>query len=169
MEGLADAVANADSPYAIIAIALIGLYALGWRWGGKMIERMDENTKLTRSAKNEAANAAIKADNAADKAAGVAQSILTNHGSKNLGDAVDRITEWLLQHMQESKYGMDQLHTLQSVVVASALESENIRSDFTDRLQNIDDLIEEINGRLNKLDPPLRIDETTRPTDLRKL
>jgi len=138
---MAGVVAAADSPYSIIAIALIGLYALGWRWGGKMLDKMDRNTRLTEEAKSVAVEAK-------DKAKKIQESIVTNHGSKNLGDAVDRLTTWLLEHIEDSKEGREQLSTLQQVAVATALETGQVRQDFTDRLVGIDDVLEGLTHRL---------------------
>jgi hypothetical protein len=138
---MAGVVAAADSPYAIIAIALIGLYALGWRWGGKMLDQMTRNTRLTEEAKTVAVEAK-------QKVAKVQESIVTNHGSKNLGDAVDRLTTWLLEHIEDSKHGHEQLRTLQQVVVASAIETDQVRADFTERLVGIDDILEAVQHRL---------------------
>lgn len=141
MDNLADAVAAADSPYALIAIALIGLYALGWRWGGKMLDNMRENTKVTRESK-------VIAEDAKAIAEDVAEQIVTNHGSKNLGDAVDRITEWLITHMEEARHSDEQLRTLQSAFLARVIEIDHAREQVVNRFTGIDELLEELNRRL---------------------
>lgn len=152
MDGLAGVVGAADSPYAIIAIALIGLYALGWRWGGKMLDRMDENARMAKVAA-ETAKASQKVGlEAKEIAAGVAEAIVTNHGSRNLGDAVDRITAWLIQHMDESKEGISQLHALQQAVLTAAVETEQVRADITKRFTTIDKQLESVDVRLFELE-----------------
>lgn len=145
MDALANAVSNVDSPYSLIALAIVGMYALLWRWGGKMLDAVKENTRLTKENK-------VVAVEAKAKAANIEKSIITNHGSKNLGDAVDRLTAWLLEHMEESKHGLDQLHTLQSVVVASAVESEEVRNRIVERFTEVDELLERLEKRLTEIE-----------------
>lgn len=151
-DGLAEVVDAADSAYALFAIAMIGMFALAWRWGGKLLDKLAENTRVTKESKEVAVEAK-------KIATGVAESIVTNHGSKNLGDAVDRITAWLVQHMEESRHTNEQLHTLQSVAVASAIESDAARERITERFTDIDDVLDAIKKRLANLekntDPPL--------------
>ena len=72
MDSLAQAVQAADGPWPVLAIALIGLYALFWKFGNQLLT-------LTKEVHSEAKN--------------VSDSIVTNHGSKNIGDAIDRLTE----------------------------------------------------------------------------
>lgn len=88
MDWVGDVVAAADSGWAITAIFLIGLYVLLWKYGGELIRALRANTEMTKKA--------------AEVTEGVAESIVTNHGSKNLGDAIDRLTEWVAQHMIDS-------------------------------------------------------------------
>lgn len=79
MESLAEAVKAADGPWPVLAIAIIGLYVLVWRFGGRLIALALEGNLTAAAAHKEVQQ--------------VAESIVTNHGSKNLGDAVDRLTE----------------------------------------------------------------------------
>lgn len=88
MEGLGDIVEAADSAWAITAIALLGIFALLWKYGGEILKLTRENAEVAK------VNAEVTQ--------GVAESIVTNHGSRNLGDAIDRLTEWMLQHMEDS-------------------------------------------------------------------
>lgn len=78
MDGISEIVEAADSGWALAAIFLIGIYLLLWKYGGEMLRLSRENNLVTKN---------------------VADSIVTNHGSKNLGDAVDRLTEsvWSVQ------------------------------------------------------------------------
>lgn len=66
---LVEAVGNSWS--AIALVVLIGLFLLLWKFGRDIIKALQENTRKT------------------DR---IQASIKTNHGSKNIGDAVDRLT-----------------------------------------------------------------------------
>lgn len=72
MDALAQAVEAADGPWPVLAIALIGLYALFWKFGNQILVAVREGHAETKQ---------------------ISESIVTNHGSKNIGDAVDRLTE----------------------------------------------------------------------------
>lgn len=60
-----------DSWAAIVLLVLIGLFLLLWKYGRDLIKAVQANTKTTNH---------------------ISKSIITNHGSKNIGDAVDRLT-----------------------------------------------------------------------------
>lgn len=72
MDSLVEAVQAADGPWPVLAIAIIGLYVLVWRFGGRLITLLQAQHVETKN---------------------ISDSIITNHGSKNIGDAVDRLTE----------------------------------------------------------------------------
>lgn len=69
----------ADSGWALAAIFLLGIYALLWKFGRELLELARTNQQVAQ-------------DNH-QKTTEITESIRTNHGSKNLGDAVDRLTE----------------------------------------------------------------------------
>lgn len=79
MDPLVEAVEAADGPWPVLAIAIIGLYVLVWRFGGKILLLAQEGNRTAAAAHQ--------------RVEYVAESIVTNHGSKNLGEAVDRLTE----------------------------------------------------------------------------
>lgn len=83
MDSLVDAIEAADGPWPVVAIAIIGLYLIIWRYGAKILELLRENRHV--------------AHEAAQKANQIANSIKTNHGSESLGDAVDKLTEGVNQ------------------------------------------------------------------------
>ena len=98
MDPLVQAVEAADSGWAVLSIAIIGIYVLLWRFGGQLLS-------LSRDSNRVAKEAHAKVED-------VQQSIITNHGSKNMGDAIDRITEVLQVMSAESQ---SQLATIQKV------------------------------------------------------
>lgn len=79
MDSLVDAIEAADGPWPVVAIFIIGLYLMIWRYGGPMLSLMRENNALAKDAHT--------------KAQEIATSIETNHGSKSIGDAVDKLTD----------------------------------------------------------------------------
>lgn len=105
MDWLAEVVQAADSGWAITAIFLLGIYVLLWKFGGEVLQLVrDINTTAHHANKTAVANKKQVED--------IATSIVTNHGSKNLGDAVDRITEWMLSHMAETREANEKLTAL---------------------------------------------------------
>lgn len=66
---LIEAVGNSWS--AIALLILIGCFLLLWKYGRDLIKAVQANTKTTDH---------------------ISASIRTNHGSKNIGDAIDRLT-----------------------------------------------------------------------------
>ena len=66
---LIDAVGSSWS--AIALLVLIGLFLLLWKFGRDIIKALRDNTSKTER---------------------IQASIKTNHGSKNIGDAIDRLT-----------------------------------------------------------------------------
>lgn len=77
-DSFADAVQAADDGWAVLAIAIIGLYVLLWRFGGQMLA-------LARDTND-------KANSTHEKTDKITSAIITNHASKNIGDAIDKIT-----------------------------------------------------------------------------
>ena len=74
MDGAASIIEAVDSPYSLTTVLVLVIGAFGWRWGGKMLDALHENTQVTKEAKA----VAVEAKEVAD---GVATSIITNHGS----------------------------------------------------------------------------------------
>ena len=75
MDQAASIIEAASSPWGIVALLVLGFFALMWKFGNQLIELLKQNREV-----GERLETAIK----------------TNHGSKNLGDAVDRLTTWAM-------------------------------------------------------------------------
>lgn len=129
MDSLARAVEAADSGWPVVAIAVIGLYLLLWKFGDKLLVALRENTAHTVAAKE-------IAQDAKDVADGVAKDIVTNHGSKNLGDAIDRLTEWTLTNMEEGREGRRQVRDLQTAFLTYVIENDKRAAAIEARLQD---------------------------------
>lgn len=87
LDGLSRLIESTDSLRGLLILFLVGLFALVWRFGNKILDLLKTNSADT---------------------AHVRQAIVTNHGSRNLGDAVDRITDRLMR-MQDSQDNTDAL------------------------------------------------------------
>lgn len=68
--------ADIDNPYTAGAVVIAATLALLWRFLDKKLQSV-----------------ASRADDAVNNTAVIREEIRTNHGSKNLGDAIDRLTE----------------------------------------------------------------------------
>jgi hypothetical protein len=88
MEHVDDILGAASSPWGLVALLLLGFFALTWKYGHEILATMRE----VRSAARDTHDVAKK----------VEQSIVTNHGSKNIGDAIDRLTGWYMDHQEEA-------------------------------------------------------------------
>lgn len=105
MDTLLKAVEAADGPWPVLAIFIIGLYVLVWRYGGALLAIVRANTEV-------AAQANAKADQ-------ISAAIVTNHGSANLGEAVDRLYEELT-----GLRGEFTAHLAQAVQLLAAQQSQ---------------------------------------------
>lgn len=78
MDALARAIEAADSGWAVLAIFIIGLYVLVWKYGGQMLALVKDSNHVANQAHEEVKQ--------------ITKSIITNHDSRNIGDAIDKIT-----------------------------------------------------------------------------
>lgn len=88
MESLAQAVEAADGVWPVLAIFIIGLYVLIWKFGGTLLVNIRKNG-------NEGREASMVAQDVLAETQQIAKNIVTNHGSRNIGHAIDMITELL--------------------------------------------------------------------------
>lgn len=127
-EGLAGVLQAADSPWAIVALVLLGSFALLWKFGGELLTLTRENNTVAKEAHSVAKDAKSKADE-------ISSNIITNHGSKNLGDAIDRLTEWMLVHMHEQRETDTALSDMRAELVLhiaeGAISLEKVRTALT--------------------------------------
>lgn len=95
MDELLKAASGIDSAWPVLAIAIAGLYVLAWKFGGQVL-------------------AVVQASHSETKA--ISESIITNHGSKNIGDAIDRLTEHLTElHGEFTSHALDVDERLQKL------------------------------------------------------
>lgn len=69
--GLTDVLGAVDGPWALLALITIGVFYLLNKFGNSILALLKVNAEKTEQ---------------------IQQSIITNHGSANIGDAVDRLT-----------------------------------------------------------------------------
>lgn len=75
--GLIDAV---DSGYGLIALLIIGIFATIWKFGSEILATVRDSNEIAKESHS--------------VTTGIEKSIITNHGSKNIGDAIDRLTSY---------------------------------------------------------------------------
>jgi hypothetical protein len=114
MENLADILKAVDSPMPLVALLILGFYALLWRYGKEIIGLLRETKQ-----------AAVETR---DTAADVQTSIITNHGSKNIGDAIDRLTGWQMDQQEQDEVDRLLLRTVSEKLDIHISESEPIRA-----------------------------------------
>jgi hypothetical protein len=87
VDAIAEIIGAVDTPLGLLALVIIGFFALAWKIGKEIITALRE----------------IRVEQAATKTQvdHVSSSIVTNHGSKNIGDAVDRLTGWFMDSETE--------------------------------------------------------------------
>lgn len=85
----------ADSGWPVVALFVVILGGLGWKYGAELLRITKQNQELAMSSQNVALANKRETEHISD-------AIITNHGSKNIGDAIDRLTEWMAVHMVES-------------------------------------------------------------------
>lgn len=137
MESLVDAVAEADSWHSLVAIGLIGLFVMLWRWGGRLLDLVQQVLHVTEQAAQDASDAREQVDR-------VASSIVTNHGSKNLGESVDRITEWLVQHMEEARHRDEMLADLQRAFLSKMVEGDHRHELLSEKVVAVVESVERL-------------------------
>lgn len=94
MDAVADIIGAVDTPLGLLALVIIGFFALAWKFGNSLISLLKEIRVEQSSAKALVVEADKKMEH-------VQQAIITNHGSKNIGDAVDRLTGWFMDSETE--------------------------------------------------------------------
>jgi hypothetical protein len=87
VDAIADIIGAVDTPLGLLALVIIGFFALAWKFGKEIISAL-------REIRTEQAAVRAEVDMTKSVAEHVKTSIITNHGSKNIGDAIDRLTGW---------------------------------------------------------------------------
>lgn len=81
MEHVAAVLEASDSPWGVLALVVLGAYAFMWKFGKEILATVRETKTVAKD---------------------VQTSIITNHGSKNLGDAIDRLTGWVMDDREQA-------------------------------------------------------------------
>lgn len=104
-ETILKAAQSVDDGWSVLALFIVCTAVLAWKFGGTLLELVE----LTKAGNQVAVEAR-------DKAAEIGNSIKTNHGSKSLGDAVDRLTEemWAVRAEQAEMRGILNEHLASS-------------------------------------------------------
>ena len=94
MDAIADIIDSVDTPMGLLALIIIGLFALAWKFGKEILATLKEIRVEQTATKTKLEDTKTQVEH-------VSSSIITNHGSKNIGDAVDRLTGWFMDSETE--------------------------------------------------------------------
>jgi hypothetical protein len=144
-EQLKELIESGDSAWKVLTIFLLGIYLLLWKYGGELVKLARENNATSKQSHRVAEEARKTAVEVRQEARQISKNIVTNHGSKNLGDAIDRITEWMLVHMQEQRES-DRLQGELRRELALHLAEVGLDRD------RITEMFAELDDRLNKIE-----------------
>jgi hypothetical protein len=144
MDWVEGVVNSGDSAWKVFTIFLIGIYVLLWKYGGELVKLARENNTEAKQAHRVARTASETAVEVRNEARQISKNIVTNHGSKNLGDAIDRITEWMLTHMKEQRDSDSQISELRRELALHLAEGGDRHELMAERFAEIDDRIAKI-------------------------
>lgn len=129
MSELKELLSVVDSGWAAIALLILALAYLLDKHGGRLLALAAENLEVSKSNAEVAEAARSDAAVAREKAEQISHDIITNHGSKNLGDAIDRLTEWvaaLKLQSESTREVVDKLGEGQETLYYKQVETDNL-------------------------------------------
>jgi hypothetical protein len=126
MDPLARAVEAANGPWPVLAIFILCFSVLTWKLAIPLLRMTRESHEATEQIK---------------------QDIVTNHGSKNIGDAIDRLTEWMLQHLEESRTEAAQVADLRREFVVHLVDSGESKAGVTEALARLDERLGQLENK----------------------
>lgn len=144
MKDLASVLDAIDHPGAVFGILAIGLYLLLWKYGGELLKLSRRNSAIIRESHEIAKEARDVAVSAETKVDDIGTAIVTNHGSKNLGDAIDRLTEWMMLHMRESRASDERMAQLRQEVILHLASAGVAEEKIAQALADLDERMNRI-------------------------
>lgn len=127
MDSLVNAVEAADGVWPVVAIAIIGLYVLIYRFGGQLLTHVKENTEITQAA--------------SEKATEISENISTNHDSTGIGHAVDLLTDAISELRSEVQTVRGEAQVTRREAQSTREEVLGLRADFTTHLKQARELV----------------------------
>lgn len=137
MKDLVDAVRAADSVWPVLAILLLGLYVLLWRFGDKILWSLAQNHEEASGARQEVSDL---------------QLALTTESGDHLGQSLDKLTKIVTDHIATSE--LNQHHTGEEVrllrrevalqTMAATANQAKVQAQFVDvshKLTKLDDRV----------------------------
>lgn len=120
MGDVAGIIGAVDTPLGLLALVIIGFFALAWKFGKEIISAL-------REIRVQQAETKTQVDH-------VSASIITNHGSKNIGDAIDRLTGWFMDSETERAENTQLLQLVAQRLDDHIADSEPLKRQFLDML-----------------------------------
>ena len=109
MDDIISVMEAANSVWPVLALAVLGVLMLIWKFGGQLIQLQHENLEASRK---------------------LARDIQTNHGSKNVGQAIDRIIEVVWDIQAKTDQNTLNIAALHEIVMPLATASRSIEKDM---------------------------------------
>ena len=128
MDWLASIVEAVDSGWGVVAILILGFYAIAWKYGGEAISLLRSSNQLARSSEATANQ--------------ISRDIVTNHGSKNLGEAIDRLTEWHMEDRRERRHDRARLARIEDLAEDTKVAVVEVTQGLEDYVAEHEDLRE---------------------------
>ena len=116
MTEIAGIIGAVDTPLGLLALVIIGFFALAWKFGKDIITTLREIRVQQAETK--------------EKVEHVSTSIVTNHGSKNIGDAIDRLTGWFMDSEAERAENTQLLQLVARRLDSHIDETEPMKEQF---------------------------------------
>jgi hypothetical protein len=123
MDAVAEIIGAVDTPLGLLALVIIGFFALAWKFGNSLIALLKEIRVEQTATKTQLADTKTQVDH-------VSASIVTNHGSKNIGDAIDRLTGWFMDSETERAENTKLLQLVAARLDNHITETEPLKRKF---------------------------------------
>jgi hypothetical protein len=123
VDAVAGIIETVDTPLGLLALVIIGFFALAWKFGKEIITALREIRVEQTATKTQLDDTKTQIDH-------VSNSIITNHGSKNIGDAIDRLTGWFMDSETERAENTQLLQLVARRLDDHITESEPLKAQL---------------------------------------
>jgi hypothetical protein len=123
VESVASIIDSVDTPLGLLALVILGFFALAWKFGKEIITALREIRVEQTATKTQLDDTKTQIDH-------VSNSIITNHGSKNIGDAIDRLTGWFMDSETERAENTQLLQLVARRLDDHITESEPLKAQL---------------------------------------
>lgn len=145
MHDLSDVLGAVNDVGSALSLISIGIFLLLWKYGGEMLHLARVNSTKIAEQHQDIKEAKVVAEEARAEVQDISAKMVTNHGSKNIGDAIDRLTEWMLMHLKESRKSDEMMAQVRQELVLhlaeAGIQADEIRktmAEFDERIAKLE-------------------------------